>query len=470
MSDLPTVSAAPARAAPPPAGPVARAHLSAWTGDDSPPPHAGRAGDLVVLWVERGWVEATVAGRVHSLPAGWWAVGGGGEKPELRSAARNPRVHLLVVPAEWCAGAPLGARFTAAARRGLVSAESPHGMELSRWWRSWEIPGVSGDRGWQDVLRHEALALLLRFEKSLPVARLLEAVADRADAALPPRAAGRGFGRADELVRHLHEHQRQRLSVTAACRAVGLHPVYGASLFKQATGFTILDYLRRLRVNRACELLASTDLKIADVGTQAGFSTTSRFYEAFAKLAGCRPQEFRRKARAGPRSAGLAVDFLAGRDRLRRFEPAPVGREAGTRRRFPMVLWVDDQPANNFTERLFFHEIGIFVDCRADTAEALAALADLRHDVVITDLSRPGGREAGLDLLRELRARGGATPVLLYTATAAPELQAAFAAGGGQGVFDRSRPLVEKTLELLLHDAAFVESPVPAGGNGSTTL
>lgn len=472
----------------------------------------GAAGDLILLWVERGWLEATVGesstASAHSIPAGWWAVAGGGQPLALRNERPGSavRVHLLLVPAEWCVTAPLGARFGVAVRRGLIPAESPHGMELSRWWRSWENLADWRERGWETVLRLEAVALLLRFEKSLPVARLLEALAEPGDVAsysvspaarlskVPltgsaasaagshnsprravrtPIAAGRTLARADELVRHLHARRFERLTVAGACRAVGLHPVYGAALFKQATGFTVLDYLRRLRVNRACELLAATDLKIADVARQSGFATTSRFYEAFTLHAGCKPQDFRRRARTGPRSAGLAVDFLAGRDRLRRFEPAAVGHETATRRRFPLVLWVDDVPENNFTERLFLHEIGVFVDSRPDTASALAALAELRHDLVITDLSRPEGSAAGLDLLSALRAGerarndATATPLLLYTSEATPALHAAVTERGGQGVFDRSRPLVEKTLELLLRDAAFVESPTRPDGNGS---
>lgn len=486
MSANPTHPTRASTALPPP---LAGAQFVCWEGDSTARHSSartvpvGRSGDLVLLWVERGWLETSTGERenVHSIPAGWWAVAGGGQTLALRNERPGTalRVHLLIVPAAWCATAPLGARFGVAVRRGLIPAESPHGMELSRWWRSWEQLSDWRERGWEPVLQLEAVALLLRFEKSLPVARLLEAIAEHADnapnnaasAATPgaaPIAAGRALARADELIRYLHAHRFERLTVAGSCRAVGLHPVYGAALFKQATGFTLLDYLRRLRVNRACELLSATDLKIADVARQSGFATTSRFYAAFTQHAGCKPQEFRRRSRTGPRSAGLAVDFLAGRERLRRFEPAPVAGETATRRRFPLVLWVDDSPDNNRTERLFLHEIGVFVECRTDTATALDAVETLRPDLAITDLTRPEGVQAGLDLIAEIRGRfGPGMPVLLYTSQATPALHAATAERGGQGVFDRSRPLVEKTLEFLLRDAAFVESPTRADGNGN---
>ena len=54
------------------------------------------------------------------------------------------------------------------------------------------------------------------------------------------------------------------------------------------------------------------------------------------------------------------------------------------------------------------------VTCRSTLAQAREALAEERFDLLILDINLPDG--SGLDLLRQLRAEGDATPVLLLTA------------------------------------------------------
>ena len=56
----------------------------------------------------------------------------------------------------------------------------------------------------------------------------------------------------------------------------------------------------------------------------------------------------------------------------------------------------------------------VSVVCRSTLAEAREALAEDRFDLLILDVNLPDG--SGLDLLRQVRAEGGAAPVILLTA------------------------------------------------------
>lgn len=83
------------------------------------------------------------------------------------------------------------------------------------------------------------------------------------------------------------------------------------------------------------------------------------------------------------------------------------------------VLWVDDQPENN---ALFIDQLqtdGVTVDLALATAEGMERLGRRTYGAVITDMGRSEGGEhrpdAGLDLVRRLRATGDTTPVLVYT-------------------------------------------------------
>ena len=55
-----------------------------------------------------------------------------------------------------------------------------------------------------------------------------------------------------------------------------------------------------------------------------------------------------------------------------------------------------------------------FVTCRSALTQAREALAEEQFDLLILDINLPDG--SGLDLLRQVRAEGDATPVILLTA------------------------------------------------------
>ncbi|RME70993.1 MAG: AraC family transcriptional regulator, partial [Verrucomicrobia bacterium] len=57
-----------------------------------------------------------------------------------------------------------------------------------------------------------------------------------------------------------------------------------------------LDYFNRLKVQRACELLATTTLSIAEIAEQLGFDDPYYFSRLFRKIMGMAPRVYRRQA------------------------------------------------------------------------------------------------------------------------------------------------------------------------------
>jgi AraC family transcriptional regulator len=87
-----------------------------------------------------------------------------------------------------------------------------------------------------------------------------------------------------------------RLRLAALAEDAGVHPVHLAAAFRARTGCTIGTYLRRLRIARACSLLAA-GVPLADVSLQTGFADQSQFTKTFARLMGMPPGAFRRRTR-----------------------------------------------------------------------------------------------------------------------------------------------------------------------------
>lgn len=64
-------------------------------------------------------------------------------------------------------------------------------------------------------------------------------------------------------------------------------------IFKRATGETLVGYLQRFRLERACDLLRSTPLGVKAVAQRAGIPNEYYFYRAFKRRTGMTPLQFR---------------------------------------------------------------------------------------------------------------------------------------------------------------------------------
>jgi len=93
----------------------------------------------------------------------------------------------------------------------------------------------------------------------------------------------------DFLLRHLD----QDLNLGDVAAHVQLSEEYLARLFKQATGQTVFDYLRRARFDQAKTLLSSSDLNVTEISQRTGFGSVAAFSRSFKRELGVSPSEYR---------------------------------------------------------------------------------------------------------------------------------------------------------------------------------
>lgn len=89
----------------------------------------------------------------------------------------------------------------------------------------------------------------------------------------------------------------ERLSLSDICRQALMSTSYFSQMFKQETGETFVEYLTRVRMAKAKELLEATPLKLYEIAAQVGYSDPNYFSLAFKKHAGLSPREYREQAR-----------------------------------------------------------------------------------------------------------------------------------------------------------------------------
>lgn len=108
------------------------------------------------------------------------------------------------------------------------------------------------------------------------------------------------LGRALEFI---EAHLAEDITRVEAARAAGLSPSHFSHLMRAKIGWSFTELVMKLRVDRACHLLAHTDLSIVQIALECGCGDQSYFTRVFRKRTGQTPGEYRRRRRpAAPKS------------------------------------------------------------------------------------------------------------------------------------------------------------------------
>lgn len=102
----------------------------------------------------------------------------------------------------------------------------------------------------------------------------------------------------DPVLRWMEEHLAQPLSLLEIARKAGLSTRTLSRRFQEQTGTTPAQWVLRMRVCRAQQLLEETDLPVEHVATQVGFDSVSAFRERFQRQLSASPVNYRRAFRS----------------------------------------------------------------------------------------------------------------------------------------------------------------------------
>ncbi len=98
-----------------------------------------------------------------------------------------------------------------------------------------------------------------------------------------------------KIKNYLRSRLRQPLLLAEVAAFVGLSEEHIARLFKSATGMTVFEYVRRLRIAEAKSRLAATDENLSEIARHTGFASLTVFSRNFTRETGQSPSEFRRQ-------------------------------------------------------------------------------------------------------------------------------------------------------------------------------
>lgn len=95
-------------------------------------------------------------------------------------------------------------------------------------------------------------------------------------------------------IRHIESHYTEEIDSAALAAGCGMSERSFYRLFLQATGESPKRYLKRIRVERAAELLRGTDRTITEIAFEVGFVDSSFFAREFRKLRDYPPSAYRK--------------------------------------------------------------------------------------------------------------------------------------------------------------------------------
>lgn len=99
--------------------------------------------------------------------------------------------------------------------------------------------------------------------------------------------------------KYIYQNFASPLSLEEVAGIAGLSPTYFSKKFKQVTGLRFKEYVNFVRMkNASLELLATTH-SVTDIALNNGFSDGNYFKDAFKKVHGCSPREYRKQKKTG---------------------------------------------------------------------------------------------------------------------------------------------------------------------------
>jgi AraC-like DNA-binding protein/ligand-binding sensor protein len=114
-------------------------------------------------------------------------------------------------------------------------------------------------------------------------------------------------------MRHVHRHYEDELSVEGIAQSLKCHPTYLSRTFKENVGFGLAEYIKRVRIDHAIQLLIMDRFSVGEICYFVGFQDQSHFGKVFRHFVGMTPNAFREHCRAGepPVSLSLSTPLLS---------------------------------------------------------------------------------------------------------------------------------------------------------------
>ena len=96
------------------------------------------------------------------------------------------------------------------------------------------------------------------------------------------------------VITYIAEHYKEKIYIETLSDMITVSPDYFTKMFKDSIGRTPIDYINGLRINRAMQMLATTETSVNDISDQLGFSNSNYFHKIFKQYMDTSPAAYRK--------------------------------------------------------------------------------------------------------------------------------------------------------------------------------
>ncbi|MRG44685.1 helix-turn-helix domain-containing protein [Chitinophaga sp. SYP-B3965] len=96
-------------------------------------------------------------------------------------------------------------------------------------------------------------------------------------------------------INYMQQQLSQMLTLANLAQSVNLSASHYSSIFRKKTGFSPMEYFNHLKIQKACQYLIFTDLRVKEIAYKLGMEDPYYFSRMFNKLMGVSPNHYRTK-------------------------------------------------------------------------------------------------------------------------------------------------------------------------------
>lgn len=251
------------------------------------PPHWHH--EFEIMMVDSGTALVSLAGEELQLQSGNGYFISADKLHSISCMVKTPCMYRSLVFDPVIIGTP-GSVFDTRYIRPFLE-HGPSSLRLQTE-EGWQQPIFSAFDKIFSIFKEEPLGYEFTVRDSLSQIILLLAQHYRVDSP-PPNPNSKKEQKLKKIISWIDSHYTQQITVRLLADAVHISSRECERVFKQLLHSSPMSYLRLRRITAASELLASSDLPIAEIGLRCGFLSHSYFSQQFHLLTGNTPQGYR---------------------------------------------------------------------------------------------------------------------------------------------------------------------------------
>ena len=98
----------------------------------------------------------------------------------------------------------------------------------------------------------------------------------------------------EDCKKDIYSRKREKIDLQKIADDIGISKEYMLKLFKKQEGIAMTEYILRVKLEAACNMLKFSDRKIGEISDYLSFGSLNYFSRIFAKRMGMSPKEYRK--------------------------------------------------------------------------------------------------------------------------------------------------------------------------------